>query len=235
MKTEQIIALDYNTYEDARAMVDRLGDAVDWFKVGLELFVGAGPQIVSYIKERNKKVFLDLKFHDIPNTAAKASVAALGYGVDMLNMHAQGGVEMMKTTAELVNEACAKQNIKRPLLLAVTVLTSLDMDHLTRYGIAAENTGDYVVRLASFTKEAGLDGVVSSAKETPLIKAALGSSFITVTPGIRPAGTDVNDQKRVVTPADAKAMGTDYIVVGRPVTHAVDPVRAALAIKEELS
>ncbi|WP_022850246.1 orotidine-5'-phosphate decarboxylase [Limisalsivibrio acetivorans] len=231
MKPEIIVALDYSELEPVKGIVESVGDAVNWYKVGLELFVSCGPDALSYLADKGKKVFLDLKFHDIPNTVSKVCLSSLKYGVSMMNMHVQGGEEMMKTAVDKVSESAGD---KRPLMLGVTVLTSLDENHLSQYGIVTPDTASYVLKLAEIAKRAGMDGVVSSAKETQIIKENLGEDFITVTPGIRPASASVDDQKRVVTPADARQMGTDYIVVGRPITKADNPKEAAEAIKEEM-
>ncbi|MGE4267572.1 MAG: orotidine-5'-phosphate decarboxylase [Deferribacterales bacterium] len=235
MKPEMIVALDFDRADAAKKIVDMTGDAVTWYKVGLELFVADGRNIIEYLKKQDKKIFLDLKFHDIQNTVVSAVLASLQYETEMVNMHTQGGGDMMASVAERVSEHCAKTNVKKPLLIGVTLLTSLDEKYLQSMKIGFAQPKDYVLHLAAMAKQSGLDGVVSSAKETTFIKNALGSDFITVTPGIRPADASVDDQKRVVTPKDAKNMGTDYIVIGRPVTQAKDPAQAALKILEELN
>ncbi|QAR33583.1 orotidine-5'-phosphate decarboxylase [Geovibrio thiophilus] len=234
MKPEIIVALDYSDIKPVREIVKKIGSAVSWYKVGLELFVSCGHEALEFLKTENKNIFLDLKFHDIPNTVAGALSSSLKYGVDMVNVHAQGGVEMMKTAADSMREECAKKGVKAPLVIAVTLLTSLDEKYLEKYNIGFSTPADYVLHLAKAVREAGLDGVVSSAKETGVIKTALGADFITVTPGIRPLDSSADDQKRVVTPADAKKLGTDYIVVGRPITKAEDPYLAADRISEEM-
>lgn len=233
MNVETIVALDFDNIEDAKKLVTNVGDAINYYKVGLELYVSAGEPIIDFLKNNEKKVFLDLKFHDIPNTASKVVGKAAAYGVDMMNVHAQGGAEMMKACAQVLSETCDKKGVKRPLLIAVTLLTSLDENHLEIFGING-SAEDYVLRLAALTKQCGLDGVVSSAKETEIIKRELGLDFITVTPGIRSADSDNKDQKRVVTPGDAKKLGSDFIVVGRPITASPDPRHAALNILKEL-
>ncbi len=234
MKPEIIVALDFDNADSAKKIVEMTGDAVSWYKVGLELFVADGKNIIEYLKKQNKKIFLDLKFHDIPNTVISAVLASLQYETDMVNMHTQGGSEMMRAVMDKVTGHCAQKNIKKPLLIGVTLLTSLDDAYLNYMKLGFKSSRDYVLHLASLAKESGLDGVVSSAAETPYIKEALGASFLTITPGIRPAEASVDDQKRVVTPKDAKNMGTDYIVIGRPVTQAKDPHQAALKILEEM-
>ncbi|MDR2883841.1 MAG: orotidine-5'-phosphate decarboxylase [Deferribacteraceae bacterium] len=222
MKTKLITALDFSDSRQALEMVKTIGDAGTYYKVGLELFIAEGHKILPALKDMGKNVFLDLKIHDIPNTAAKAIVSCLSYGADMVNLHTQGGLEMMARTRELLAEECDKRNVQKPLLIGVTLLTSLDDEHLTRYKIGSGSL-DYVLHLASLAKEAGLDGVVSSARETEAIKSRLGKEFLTVTPGIRLPENEVGDQKRVVTPQDAAKLGSDYIVVGRPITSAKDP------------
>jgi orotidine-5'-phosphate decarboxylase len=234
MKPEIIVALDFDNLASAKNIVEQAGDAVTWYKVGLELFVADGQKVIEYLKLMNKKIFLDLKFHDIPNTVTSAVMAALKYETDMVNMHTQGGAEMMKSTADKINEHCEKNGVAKPLLIGVTLLTSLDDGYLKQMKLSHENSGSYVEFLARLAKQSGLDGVVSSAMETPVIKKALGGDFITVTPGIRPASASADDQKRVVTPKDAKDMGTDFIVIGRPVTKADDPKKAAMDIRGEM-
>lgn len=231
---ETIVALDFDNIDDAKTAVNQIGDAISYYKIGLELYVSSGAAVIDFLKNNGKKVFLDLKFHDIPNTAAKAVAAAVAYGVDMTNVHAQGGTEMMKACAETTAEICDKLGLEKPILIAVTMLTSLDTAHLRNFGIVDLTPEDYVLRLAEEVKKASLDGVVSSAMETGLIKKKLGNGFITVTPGIRPKNAENVDQKRVVTPGEAKALGTDYIVVGRPITAAKDQRLAALNILKEL-
>jgi orotidine-5'-phosphate decarboxylase len=234
MKPEMIVALDFDNLDSAKKIVESAADAVTWYKVGLELFVSDGQRVIEYLKNKEKKIFLDLKFHDIPNTVTNAVLASLKYETDMVNMHTQGGPEMMKTTVDKINEHCAKANVARPLLIGVTLLTSLDEAYLKLNKMDFATSRDFVIHLAQTAKASGLDGVVSSAQETPFIKDAVGKEFITVTPGIRPATASVDDQKRVVTPKDAKDMGTDFIVIGRPVTKADDPKKAAMEIKEEM-
>lgn len=234
MKPEIIVALDFDNADSAKKIVEMTGDAVTWYKVGLELFVSDGRTVIEYLKKQNKKIFLDLKFHDIPNTVVSAVLASLNYETDMVNMHTQGGLEMMKSVSDKVVNHCEKKNIKKPLLIGVTLLTSLDDAYLNYMKLGFGTSREYVMHLATMAKQSGLDGVVSSAAETPFIKQSLGSHFLTITPGIRPAEVSVDDQKRVVTPQDAKKMGTDYIVVGRPITQAKDPYQAALNILEEM-
>ena len=231
---EVITALDFNSKEKAMELVKVIGDSINYYKVGLELFVSSGPSIIDFLKSENKKVFLDLKFHDITNTASRAVVEAAKYGANIINVHAQGGTEMMTKCMDSLKEECEKLNIERPALIAVTMLTSLDEEHLRNYGINSISSEEYVLKLAKLAYHANLDGVVSSAKETKLIKENIGKDFLTITPGIRPIGSDVTDQKRVVTPSDAKKLGSDYIVIGRPITAAADPAKAANDIMMEI-
>ena len=232
---EVITALDFDSIDKAKATVKSIGSHINYYKVGLELFVSSGPAIIDWLKSENKKVFLDLKFHDIPNTASHAVSAAANYGADIINIHTQGGVDMMKMCVNELNNECSKKGLNRPLLIGVTLLTSLDDAHLREYDINDYSSAGYVLKLATLAKECGLDGIVSSAKETKVIKDNLGKDFITVTPGIRPLVDDVSDQKRVVTPKDALLLGSDYIVVGRPITKAADPAKAAASIIKEIN
>ena len=211
---EIIAALDFDDINKAKELVKKVGSNIFYYKVGLELFVSSGPSIIDWLKSENKKVFLDLKFHDIPNTASRAVSAAANYGADIINIHTQGGKQMMQKCVEELQNECSRKNLAKPLLIGVTVLTSLDDNHLIEYSINDFSAAGYVLKLAGFAKECGLDGVVSSAKETKIIKENLGSDFITVTIGIRHAGADITNQKRVVTPKDALHLGSDYIVIG---------------------
>lgn len=232
---EVITALDFNEIEKAKSLVKNVGSCINYYKVGLELFVSSGPAIIDWLKSEGKNVFLDLKFHDIPNTASHAVSAAANYGADIINIHTQGGVDMMKMCVDKLNDECSKKGLKRPLLIGVTLLTSLDEAHFNEYGINDYSSAGYVLKLAGLAKECGLDGVVSSAQETKIIKENLGKEFLTITPGIRPIGNDVTDQKRVVTPKDALLLGSDYIVVGRPITKADNPAAAAESIIKEIN
>lgn len=234
MSPEVIVALDYGDIKPVKEIVKKVGSAVEWYKVGLELFVSCGPEALEFLRLEGKKIFLDLKFHDIPNTVSGALLSSLKYGVDMVNVHAQGGLDMMRTSALALREESVKRGVRPPLVIAVTLLTCLDEAYLHKNRLGFDSAESYVLHLAETVKEAGLDGVVSSARETKAIKSALGKDFITVTPGIRPVDSFVDDQKRVVTPLDAKKLGTDFIVVGRPITKAEDPFLAASRIKEEM-
>lgn len=235
MNTEVIVALDFPDFSKATDIVNNLADTVDFYKVGLEAFISCGEKLIDYLKTNEKKVFLDLKFHDIPNTVASASLASLKYNIDMLNVHAQGGSRMMSTVSKKVEQYCNEHDLIKPDLIAVTLLTSLDEAHLKEYKINAKSTLEYVVDLAKISQRSGLDGVVASAKEVTAIKEATGEKFLTVTPGIRPDWALKNDQQRVVTPSEASKLGCDYIVMGRPITASDDPYKSAERILEELN
>lgn len=224
-RAELIVALDLPSAEEASAMADRLAGEVDFFKVGLELFIAAGPDVVDALKAKNARVFLDLKLHDIPNQVANAVLAAGLLGADLLTVHTLGGREMMTAAAD------AARGVTK--LIGVTILTSHDDRALREIGIEAP-VKDGVSRLARLAMESGLDGVVSSVEESASLRDETGPDFLIVTPGIRPAGAEVGDQKRAMTPADAVASGSDYLVVGRPIIGAADPAVAARAIREEM-
>jgi orotidine-5'-phosphate decarboxylase len=220
-----IVALDFAEQARALALVDRLDPAACALKVGKELFVAAGPEPVRQMIERGFSVFLDLKFHDIPNTVAQACAAATRLGVWMMNVHASGGRAMMQAARDSVARTAAERGRFRPLLIAVTVLTSLDVGDLAEIGIG-DSAEDEVLRLAKLAAACDLDGVVCSAAEASALRRALGARFKLVTPGIRPAGAAADDQARVVTPQVALANGADYLVIGRPITQAADPLAA---------
>ena len=233
MRERLIVALDVDDLEQAKELVRLLAAEVGMFKVGKQLFTHAGPQAVRLIQDLGGEIFLDLKFHDIPNTVAKAAIEATRLGVKMFNVHASGSLEMMRTTVKEVERVSRQQKLRRPIMLAVTVLTSLDQEDLQRVGVA-HKVADQVVRLALLTKEAGMDGVVASPHEVADIRAACGRQFVIVTPGIRPAEANRDDQQRVTTPGEAVRAGVDYIVVGRPILEAKEPVDAARAIVAEM-
>jgi orotidine-5'-phosphate decarboxylase len=224
-----IVALDYPDAAPAMQLVARLTPELCRLKVGKELFTRAGPQLVEDLVARGFDVFLDLKFHDIPNTVASACHAAADLGVWMLNVHALGGERMLQAAKEGVARAS-----QSPLLIAVTVLTSMDEADLAAVGLSGTPL-DNVLRLAHLAQQAGLDGVVCSSRETAVLRERLDAGFRLVTPGIRPAGSQTDDQRRVMTPADAIGSGADYLVIGRPVTRADDPVRVLRTINSELS
>ncbi|GEK12765.1 orotidine-5'-phosphate decarboxylase [Aliivibrio fischeri] len=219
MKDQKVIvALDYDNQADAFAFVDKIDPSSCRLKVGKEMFTLFGPEFVKELHKRGFSVFLDLKFHDIPNTCSKAVRAAAEMGVWMVNVHASGGERMMTASREIL-EPYGKD---RPLLIGVTVLTSMEQQDLAGIGLDIAPQ-EQVKRLAALTKNSGLDGVVCSAQEASMLKANLGKDFQLVTPGIRPAGADVGDQKRIMTPIDAITSGSDYLVIGRPITQAENP------------
>lgn len=224
-----IVALDFANAGDALALVERLTPNQCKLKVGNELFVRTGPALVEKLATLGFKVFLDLKFHDIPNTVAQACRAVADLGVWMTNVHALGGVKMMQAAREAVAEMATP-----PRLIAVTVLTSLSRADLCQVGLDVEPAVQ-VERLARLAHEVGLDGVVCSAQEATLLRRQIGPDFLLVTPGIRPAGSEVGDQSRILTPAQAIRAGADYLVVGRPITQAADPVAALQKINAELN
>ena len=233
MRERLIAALDVDSLDQAQELVRLLAGDVGMFKIGKQLFTHAGPQAVRLIQELGGEIFLDLKFHDIPNTVAKAAIEATRMGVKMFNVHASGSLEMMRLTVKEVERVCRQEKRRKPIMLAVTVLTSLNQDDLKRVGVDGK-VADQVVRLALLTKEAGMDGVVASPQEVGDIRGACGRHFAIVTPGIRPADSKRNDQQRVMTPGDAVRAGVDYIVVGRPILEAEDRVAAARGIVAEM-
>jgi len=228
-----IVALDVSKPADALAIADSLRDEVGGFKIGKQLFTAAGPDVVRTLVARGDRVFLDLKFHDIPNTVAGAIRSACGLGVWMVNVHASGGRSMMEAARRAADESAAAGGAK-PLVIAVTVLTSLTAADLGSIGVTASPL-DHAVRLAELARASGLDGVVASPKETSAIRAAVGSDFLIVTPGIRGGGaqSSPDDQQRTLTPSQAIAAGSSYLVVGRPITGAPDPREAARQIDRE--
>lgn len=228
-----IVALDVDTKEKAVGLVKKLKKDVSVFKVGSELFTSCGPSIINEIRKLGAKVFLDLKFHDIPNTVSKSALAAVKLGVFMFNVHASGGLEMMKKAAESVKNEAKRLNKERPKVIAVTILTSMDENNLKKIGIN-DNMETQVLKLARLAKDAELDGVVASPSEIKLIRNEIGGDFLIVTPAVRPAWASTNDQKRVATPKEAIADGADFIVVGRPIIEAEDPAKAAKKILEEI-
>ncbi len=229
-QTPVIVALDYDQQADALALVNQLDPSLCRLKVGKEMFTRFGPAFVRELQQRQFDVFLDLKFHDIPNTVAKAVTAAADLGVWMVNVHASGGSRMMQAT----KQALESYGADRPKLIAVTVLTSMEQQDLTELGIQL-TPAEQVVKLASLAANTGLDGVVCSAQEASLLKQQLGTAFQLVTPGIRPAQSAADDQRRVMTPRAAQAAGVDYMVIGRPITKAAQPLAALQAIVAELS
>jgi orotidine-5'-phosphate decarboxylase len=226
VKDKILVALDVETRQAALALADTLRGAVGGFKIGSRLFTAEGPSIVRTLTERGDRVFLDLKFHDIPNTVATAVDAAAQLGVWMLNVHASGGTTMMRAAHEAAQTAAAKRGLTPPLVIAVTVLTSMNQAALTQTGVVIDLM-DQVLRLSELTKEAGLDGVVASPRETAAIRKRCGADFAIVTPGIRAATAAKDDQERTMSPGEAIAAGASYLVVGRPIIAAADPVAAA--------
>ena len=220
-----IIALDVSSAREARVLVDRIGDEAGLYKVGLQLFTAEGPSFVRELVSSGRKVFLDLKFHDIPNTVGQAVRQAADLGVSMLTVHGTGGTAMLKAAADAA--------AGRVTLLAVTVLTSMNAEDLQQTGVAGRVL-DQALRIASLARSAGFGGVVSSPREAAQLRRSLGEGFAIVTPGVRPAGSALNDQQRVATPGEAVASGATHVVVGRPITHAADPAEAARAITDEM-
>ncbi len=227
-RSRLIVALDVSSAAEAQRIVHQVGDSAQIFKVGKQLFTAEGPQLVRDLVGSGRKVFLDLKFHDIPNTVSGAVVEAAKLGVSMLTVHASGGSKMLKAAADASASSASK-----PLILAVTVLTSLSDADLAELSVAVD-VKTQVLRLAKLAVKAGCGGVVASAQEARQLRDELGTGFAIVTPGVRPAGASVGDQARVVTPANAIAAGASHIVVGRPITESADPGKAAREILEEL-
>jgi orotidine-5'-phosphate decarboxylase len=244
-KTKLILALDVPTFEEARVIVETLGDTIEIYKVGFQLFTAYGPFIVRYLQTQGKRVFLDLKFHDIPNTVASGVASAVGLSVPvnnaldskghktdkfapilMMTIHTQGGAEMMKAAADMARKRSAELGVQRPLIVGVTVLTS---------DAGGGNVSALVLDRAKLAQAAGLDGVVASAQEAGMLRKEMGKDFVIVTPGIRPADAEAGDQKRVETPASAIKSGSSFLVVGRPIVKAKDPKAVAKAILAEIS
>lgn len=233
-KDRLIVALDVPTINEARELVSALRQTAGMFKIGSQLFTAAGPDLVREIVKSGERVFLDLKFHDIPNTVAAAGIEATRLGVAIFNLHAAGGSEMMRRTADAVAESAQAEGHARPLVIAVTVLTSSNETTLAEAGWSA-NPEELIKRLAVLAAASGMDGVVASAREVGVVRAAVTKpGFIVVTPGVRPSGSAANDQIRVTTPRVAVMAGADYLVVGRPILEAADPARAALQIIDEM-
>ncbi|MBC8414524.1 MAG: orotidine-5'-phosphate decarboxylase [Nitrospira sp.] len=229
-----ILALDVPDHASAVEMVDLFKDHLEVFKVGLELFTSAGPDIVRYIHEAGKKVFLDLKFHDIPNTVKKSALAVAKLGVFMFNVHTLGGQEMMSQAAKALGNYALQNNVARPKLIGVTILTSMDQATMKdELGIGLSLSAQ-VRHLATMASRSGLDGVVASAEEAEALRSKFGKGFLIVTPGIRPSWAATDDQKRIVTPRKALQMGSDYLVIGRAITAQPDPVMALKRVISEL-
>lgn len=231
-----IIPLDVDNADKAVELVEALRDSVGAFKVGLELINAAGFEVFDAIRGAGaSRVFYDCKLHDIPNTVAGAARAVVRMGVWMFNVHCCGGLAMLRAARESANEEAAHLGVDAPLLIGVTLLTSIDREALNDQLAVPGDAGAYVRRMALLAKEAGLDGVVASPQEISLIREVCGPGFLIVTPGVRPVGSETGDQKRVMTPGEAVALGADYLVIGRPITKAGDPAAAALQIAREMS
>ncbi len=229
-----ILALDVSEVDYALKLIDKFRDHVDIFKVGLELYTVAGPSIINEIHKRGKKVFLDLKFHDIPNTVSKAGIVAARLGVLMFNVHASGGLGMMKRCRDDVVNICLKENIERPRILGVTVLTSLSKEILKDELGIQHSLNTHVRHLAGLSLKAGLDGVVASGREAAMIRGHCGRGFLIVTPGIRTSWTPLDDQMRTMTPKEAIREGADYIVMGRTILNQSDPVKTIELVNKEV-
>ena len=232
-KSRLIFALDVASMKEAESLVRTLARDVGLFKIGKQLFLHAWPPVVRMVRESGGDVFLDLKFHDIPRTVAKAAAEATRMGVRMFDLHASGSLAMMQQTVSEVNRVCRTEQLRRPKILAVTVLTSLTRDDLRRVGVAA-GVENQVVRLARLARQASMDGVVASPLEIGRIRKECGRGFLIVTPGVRSGKSGWDDQKRVLTPEQAITAGADYIVVGKPIRDAKDPHAAARAIGLEM-
>ena len=232
-KEKLIGALDVDTADRARTVVAELRERVGMFKIGLQLFTAAGPDLVRELTSSGLRIFLDLKFHDIPQTVANAGTECARLGVVMFNVHAAGGSEMMRRTVSAVKETAAREGLPETKVIAVTVLTSLDQAALSATGVYTA-PAEQVLRMSRFAQDAGLHGVVASPLEAVAIRETAGSSLLIVTPGVRPRATSHDDQARVMTPAEAIQVGADYLVVGRPILNASDPAAAADAIVAEI-
>jgi orotidine-5'-phosphate decarboxylase len=236
LKDQLLVALDVETGDDALRLADVLRGSVGGFKIGSRLFTAEGPSIVRALTARGDRVFLDLKFHDIPNTVATAVAAASQLGVWMVDVHASGGAAMMQAARNAAHDAAAKRSLSPPLVIAVTVLTSINQAILRETGVVID-LADQVLRLVELAREAGLDGVVASPRETAAIRGRCGAGFVIVNPGIRggAAASARDDQERTMSPAGALAAGASYIVIGRPIIGAPDPRDAARRITESLA
>ena len=233
-QNQLIVALDVGDLTVANRLITTLSGEVKWFKIGKQLFTAVGPASVKLLHEAKKNIFLDLKFHDIPNTVAGAVASGTKLGANMINMHASGGLEMMRAAREAAEKQASALDLPKPILLGVTVLTSVNEATFQRDFGTQRKLEDQVAYLAELSQEAGLDGVVASPLEIDLIRKVCGDDFVILTPGVRPAWAVSNDQQRVMTPAEAIDAGADYIVVGRPITAVDNPRDAARAILEEI-
>jgi orotidine-5'-phosphate decarboxylase len=228
-----IVALDMASMDKVKEMVECLGEDVNFYKVGMELFYALGQETVDYLRSLNKEVFLDLKLHDIPNTVAQGVTSLTSLGASMITVHAAGGQAMMQATAAAADRQAGILGINRPKIVAITVLTSISQQEWTALGSTLK-ISEQVVRLARLAQQAGLDGVVASPQEAALIRAACGENFLIVTPGIQPQGSATNDQSRTATPAAALMAGANHLVIGRPITKAANPAQAAKQILDEM-
>ena len=230
-----IVALDFNKFDDVKNLVNELGDDVVFYKVGMELFYSEGIKVIDWLKEQNKKIFLDLKLFDIPNTVAGGLCSLMRHGVDILNVHAVGGLEMMEAASLSLKAESDRLNIPCPKLIAITVLTSMDQSEWEGLGYDKIDMTQQAIHLAKLAQFAGLDGVVSSPQEAKAIRKECGENFLIVTPGIRPIGSDIDDQSRVSLPRYAIENGSNYLVVGRPIRSAENPKLAAQNILKEIA
>ena len=229
-----VLALDVDDFKKAEELVGKLSDYVGVFKVGSQLFTAEGTKVVNMINERGGKVFLDLKFHDIPNTVARAAEVATKLGAYIFDVHISGGYEMMKAAAEASKKISLSLGVRKPLILGVTLLTSINQEILEKEIGVKKKLEEQVVHLAKLAKAAGLDGIVASSWEIKEIRKACGEDFVILTPGIRPAGKSSDDQKRVMTPREAIKLGADFLVIGRPIRNAANPVEAAKEILRKM-
>jgi orotidine-5'-phosphate decarboxylase len=230
-----ILALDVPEYDHAVELIDRFSGVIEVFKVGLELYSVAGPAIINEIHKRDRKVFLDLKFHDIPTTVSRAGIAAARMGVFMFNVHASGGLDMMRKCSEDVINVCLRENINKPRILGVTVLTSMSPETLKNEIGIQHSLNTHVRHLAGLSLKAGLDGVVASAQEAAMIRTHCGRGFLIVTPGIRPSWAATDDQSRTMTPKKALNQGADFLVMGRAILNQSDPMKAIELIHKEIA
>jgi len=229
-----VLALDVDDFKKAEELVGGLIDYVGAFKIGNQLFTAEGPKVVDMVNKKGGKVFLDLKFHDIPNTVARAAEVATKLGVSIFNVHTSGGYEMMKAAAEATAKISQELAIRKPIILGVTLLTSINQEILEKEIGIIKRLEEQVVHLAKLAKASGLDGVVASSWEIKEIRKACGEDFVILTPGIRPTGKSFDDQKRIMTPREAINLGADFLVVGRPIRNAANPVEAAKQILKEM-
>ncbi|MCY3549269.1 MAG: orotidine-5'-phosphate decarboxylase [Candidatus Poribacteria bacterium] len=234
MRDRLIVALDTDDGEEIDWLSGTLMDVVRWFKMGFQAFSALGMEAFPWFEQNGHKVFVDLKFHDIPNTVARDVGMMTKYGANMINMHASGGLMMMKAARASADDAAYEANIPRPILLGVTILTSIEETNFRLSFASARTLSEQVVYLAQLAQEAGLDGVVASPLEIESVRKACGDNFLIVTPGIRPEWAESGDQRRITTPAEAIRRGADYIVVGRPIIEAEDPLEAAEMILDEM-